>query len=152
MLRVTGDPYWARLLTPLGISYFTFKLIHYVVEVGRGNIKDRSLPNFLCYIFLFPIFTAGPIERFDHFLRNREQALSQEAIVHGLMRIIVGIVKMFFISLMPPLWQQSGCRMSMQHGFPSCWLSRSFFPRRCTHFLSCSIRRAPSHGHSSQLV
>ena len=61
------------VVVPLGISYFTFKLIHYAVEVARGNITDRSLQRFFCYIFLFPIFTAGPIERFDHFLANRDE-------------------------------------------------------------------------------
>ncbi len=54
------------LLIPLGISYFVFKFVHYVIEVARGNIKDRSLVRFFCYIFLFPTFSEGPIERYDH--------------------------------------------------------------------------------------
>ena len=48
-------------VVPLGISYLTFKLIHYAVEVARGKITDRSLQRLFCYIFLYPIFTAGPI-------------------------------------------------------------------------------------------
>ena len=61
-----------EVLVPLGIIYYTFKLVHYLVELGRGNIRDRSFPRFCCYMFLFPIFTAGPIERFDHFLQSRD--------------------------------------------------------------------------------
>ena len=85
-------------LIPLGISYFTFKLIHYAVEVGRGNITDRSLQRFFCYIFLFPIFTAGPIERFDHFLANRTETWHLQSTVDGVTRIVHGLIKMFVIA------------------------------------------------------
>ena len=87
-----------NVVIPMGISYFTFKLIHYAVEVGRGNIKDRSVTAFFCYVFLFPIFTAGPIERFDHFLANREEKWTQESFVEGMMRIIHGLIKKFVIA------------------------------------------------------
>ena len=87
-----------NVVIPIGISYFTFKLIHYAVEVGRGNIKDRSPATFFCYVFLFPIFTAGPIERFDHFLANREPHLTQASLVEGFTRIIHGLIKKFVIA------------------------------------------------------
>jgi alginate O-acetyltransferase complex protein AlgI len=86
------------LLIPLGISYFTFKLIHYAIEVKRGNITDRSFQQFFCYIFLFSIFTAGPIERFDHFLSEQENKWRSDFVVEGLTRIIHGIIKKFFVS------------------------------------------------------
>jgi alginate O-acetyltransferase complex protein AlgI len=86
-----GDPF--DLAVPLGISYYTFKLIHHVVESARGNLVDRSLPRFLAWILLFPTFTAGPIERYDHFLENREDRLTLPAAVEGLTRIVHGLVK-----------------------------------------------------------
>jgi alginate O-acetyltransferase complex protein AlgI len=82
-----------RAVIPLGISYYTFKLIHYAVEVARGNVPDRSLAQFLCYLFLFPIFTAGPIERFDHFLANQEPRWRAGDTLDGLTRIVHGLVK-----------------------------------------------------------
>ncbi|MDM8559130.1 MBOAT family O-acyltransferase [Candidatus Parabeggiatoa sp. HSG14] len=91
-------PIETHLIIPLGISYFTFKLIHYAVEVVRGNITDRSLSQFFTYIFLFPIFTAGPIERFDHFLANQDQKWQLDSMVEGLTRIIHGLIKKFFIA------------------------------------------------------
>lgn len=97
ILAMSSASVTERLLIPLGISYFTFKFIHYAVEVKRGNIKDRSLPQFFCYIFLFPIFTAGPIERFDHFLANQEDKWQLSSTVEGLTRIIYGLIKKFFI-------------------------------------------------------
>ena len=87
-----------QIAAPLGISYFTFKLIHYALEVARGNIKDRSLPRFFCYIFLFPIFTAGPIERFDHFIANTEDSWQRQSAVEGLTRIIHGLIKAFIVA------------------------------------------------------
>lgn len=87
-----------KLLLPLGISYFTFKLIHYALEVTRGNIKDRSPVTFALYLFLFPIFTAGPIERFDHFLKSRDERLTRDAVRDGLTRIVHGLIKKFAIA------------------------------------------------------
>ncbi len=82
-----------KVVIPLGISYFTFKLIHYALEVARGTIRDHSLADFACYIFLLPIFIAGPIERFDHFLANREHNFSHTLLVEGATRIIHGLIK-----------------------------------------------------------
>lgn len=86
------------IAAPLGISYFTFKLIHYAVETARGNISDRSLSRFFCYIFLFPIFTAGPIERFDHFLAHTENHWRCQTMVEGLTRISHGLIKKFVLA------------------------------------------------------
>ena len=82
-----------QLIIPLGISYFTFKFIHYAIEVARGNIRNRSPQQFFSYVFLFPIFTAGPIERFDHFLDNQEDKPRLRSMVVGLTRIVHGLVK-----------------------------------------------------------
>ena len=86
------------LILPLGISYFTFKLVHYAVEVGRGNIRPHPVSEFLLYIFLFPIFSAGPIERFDNFLKNREERITAQGVAEGLTRILHGLIKKFVIA------------------------------------------------------
>lgn len=91
------------IAVPLGISYYTFKLIHYAVETARGNIRDRSLATFFCYVFLFPIFTAGPIERFDHFLSNIAARFDWQDVAEGVTRIAFGLIKIFiFAKLVQP--------------------------------------------------
>lgn len=108
------NPLSERLLIPLGISYFTFKLVHYAIEVGRGNIPEHPLSTFLLYIFLFPIYTAGPIERFDNFLRNRDEHLTREAAAEGLTRIIYGLIKKFAIAeavILPLLGRPSAAEL-----------------------------------------
>ncbi len=97
---LAGDSLALRIALPMGISYYTFKLIHYAVEVGRGNIKQRSLQQFACYMFLFPVFTAGPIERYDHFQNNLESHWSAQMTAEGVMRIMSGLIKQFVIAKM----------------------------------------------------
>jgi len=84
-----------KVAIPLGISYYTFKLIHYAAEVARGTVPARSFQQFFSYIFLFPIFTAGPIQRFDHFLQGQEERWSLDSAVAGLRRIVHGLIKKF---------------------------------------------------------
>ncbi len=82
---------------PIGISFFTFKLIHFCIEAGRKNVKDLTLTTYLAWVFLLPIFTAGPIERHDRFLVSRSPILLRADIVFGLTRIVHGLVKRFVI-------------------------------------------------------
>ena len=52
---------------PLGISFYTFHTISYVVDVYRGDIKaQRSFLNFLMYVSLYSSLVAGPIIRYAH--------------------------------------------------------------------------------------
>lgn len=85
----------AGLAIPLGISYFTFKLIHYSIERRRGALPTHGFVAFLGYLLLFPIFTAGPIERFDHYLAHRSNTWQWRYAVEGLTRLIHGLVKRF---------------------------------------------------------
>lgn len=95
---ISGLPIETEILIPLGVSYFTFKLIHYIIELGRDGFAPHRFDQFLTYVFLFPIFTAGPIERYDHFQSNRESDSLQRDLVEGFTRIIYGLIKKYFIS------------------------------------------------------
>ena len=83
---------------PLGVSYFSFKLLHYAIEARRGNLPGHSTADFAGWLFLAPIFTAGPIERFEHFLKERDIATFRwQFIIEGVMRIAQGLVKKFVL-------------------------------------------------------
>jgi alginate O-acetyltransferase complex protein AlgI len=88
---------FAALLLPLGISYFAFKLIHYAVESGRGTLPAHGPGDFLAFVFLVPIFTAGPIQRFDLFLTQRSEIWEPAHAVEGLTRIAQGLIKKFVL-------------------------------------------------------
>ncbi|OED42184.1 hypothetical protein AB833_07740 [Chromatiales bacterium (ex Bugula neritina AB1)] len=95
---VAGATPDTRTLIPLGVSYFSFKLIHYLIENSRGRFQPHGFFQFWTYIFLFPIYTAGPIERFDNFQRNCLSTDRRTDIIEGLTRIIYGLIKKFVIS------------------------------------------------------
>lgn len=95
---IAGNSLNSNIYLPLGISYFSFKLIHYLIEYGRNNFRAHTLFEFLTYIFLFPVFTAGPIERFDHFQNNNLSKNRKQDLIEGSTRIIYGLIKKFIIS------------------------------------------------------
>ena len=88
------------LMAPLGISFFTFKCISYLVDGYRDgeNVTD-SLPDFALYVCFFPQIAMGPITRFSEFapqLRQRQTSLQNTA--EGLRRFVVGLGKKLVIS------------------------------------------------------
>ena len=58
------------VLLPLGISFFVFEFIHYLVDVYRGSKPLVSLMEFLAFAAFFPSQIAGPIKRFQEFATN----------------------------------------------------------------------------------
>jgi alginate O-acetyltransferase complex protein AlgI len=69
----TGPLPWNHLVVPLGLSYLLFKVISYMMDVRWGLVEPGRFDEVLAYCSLFTIFTAGPIERFEHFLPQLRQ-------------------------------------------------------------------------------
>ena len=63
---------WAPQII-VGISFLSFFLIHYVVDAHRGKIDISDRSALIGRAVFFPLMTAGPIERFQHFVDNRSQ-------------------------------------------------------------------------------
>ncbi len=62
-----------RVILPVGISFYTFKVIGYVVDVHRGQSPPaRSLVDFACYVSFFPQLLSGPIQRYGTVDRKSE--------------------------------------------------------------------------------
>jgi len=89
-----------RYVIPLGISYLGFKLIAFIIDVFRDNIKKFSIEELFAFIFFLPIFPAGPIERYQNFAGKRSQVFSFNTYVQGLKRLALGYFKkVFFVNL-----------------------------------------------------
>ena len=87
-------------IVPLGVSYFSFKLLHYTIEMRRNGFAPHGPGDFASWLFLAPIFTAGPIERFDHYLKERTaEHFKVDFVIEGGMRIAFGLVKKFFLGV-----------------------------------------------------
>jgi alginate O-acetyltransferase complex protein AlgI len=57
-----------RIVLPLGISFLTFRVLTYVIDVYRGTLRPASLLDFSVYVAFFPYLAAGPIARASEFL------------------------------------------------------------------------------------
>lgn len=98
---VGGQGSFLDVAVPLGVSYFSFKLLHYVIEMRRGNFPPHGAGDFAAWLFLAPIFTAGPIERFEHYLAHRrDQRFESRFVVEGSLRIAIGLTKKFFLGVL----------------------------------------------------
>jgi alginate O-acetyltransferase complex protein AlgI len=108
LLATLGIEAATPFAVPLGVSYLSFKLIHYVVERARGVLKAHTLADFTCYMFLFPVFTAGPIQRMDQFLATRAAQWEGQFAIEGLTRIAHGLIKKFVIAglWLAPLYER----------------------------------------------
>ncbi|MBR5808887.1 MAG: MBOAT family protein, partial [Clostridia bacterium] len=73
-----------RLALPIGISFYTFQILSYTVDVYRGNVSVQKNPvNLATYIALFPQLIAGPIVRYsdiEHQLTKREHSFDKAAV------------------------------------------------------------------------
>ena len=85
---------------PLGISFFTFQAMSYLIDVYRGDAEhDRNPINIALYIALFPQLIAGPIIRYhDVYQQLRTRELSVDLAYSGLTRFICGLAKKLLIA------------------------------------------------------
>ncbi len=88
------------ILKPIGISFFTFQGLSYVIDVYRGITNcQKSLFNVALYISLFPQLVAGPIVRYETIadeIDNRESNASDMA--EGIRRFMVGFAKKLILA------------------------------------------------------
>ena len=80
---------------PIGISFYTFQILSYIIDVYRGNVKvQTNLLNFALYVTMFPQLIAGPIVQYadvDEQLASRE--VSRTKFGEGSMYFIRGLAK-----------------------------------------------------------
>lgn len=86
----------APTVIPLGISFFVFEFIHYLVDVYRGHQPTKDPRDFASFAFFWPTMISGPIKRYEQFIPALHIGIKgQSAVdaVHGLMRIAIGFGK-----------------------------------------------------------
>lgn len=83
------------LALPIGISFYTFQLLSYLIDVYRGRSPaQRNLMDFGCYISMFPQLIAGPIIRYsDVAPQLRHRAVCAGDLRQGLWRFLLGLGK-----------------------------------------------------------
>ncbi len=92
---IHGGPAW-RLLLPVGISFYTFQALSYVLDVYRGRTAPEGhFGYYALFISFFPQLVAGPIERSGRLLPQlrRERTLSREQLSAGGWLLLTGYFK-----------------------------------------------------------
>ncbi len=93
---VAGTPFWAIVL-PLGISFFTFTQIGYLVDVKQGVAKTRNLLSYVLFVTFFPHLIAGPIlhnrEMMPQFADPATYRFSSANLAVGLTMFAIGLAK-----------------------------------------------------------
>jgi alginate O-acetyltransferase complex protein AlgI len=110
---------------PLGISFFTFQLVSYAVDVQRGTVKvERDLVRFAAYILMFPHLIAGPIVRYAD-IRDEMHAERRLAghVGLGAQYFIVGLCqKVLVANVVAPLADHGFVLDAAQLTAASAWL------------------------------
>ena len=90
-----------NIILPIGVSFFTFKLISYIIEIHREHIQpSRDLTEFAAYIAFFPTILSGPIDRPDKFLPQMKQVhtLDYSLAADGCRQILWGMFTKMIIA------------------------------------------------------
>ena len=96
-----GTMTWTKVLLPIGISFFTFQSITYVVDTYRGiNAPMRRLTDYMVYIIMFPQLIAGPIVRYTDIADQitAQRRLRWEECLQGFYRFVIGLAKKVLIA------------------------------------------------------
>jgi D-alanyl-lipoteichoic acid acyltransferase DltB (MBOAT superfamily) len=95
-------PAWANAALPLGISFFTFTQIGYLVDLKQGEAKPQSLLNYALFVTFFPHLIAGPIihhrEIMPQFEGLKRYVLRADDFAVGLSWFVLGLAKKTLIA------------------------------------------------------
>ncbi len=89
-----------KIALPIGISFYTFQIVSYVIDVYRGDVAaQRNYINLAAYISMFPQLIAGPIVRYADIaeqLENRTHSTAKTSL--GVRRFIIGLSKKILLA------------------------------------------------------
>lgn len=113
-----------QIRLPIGISFFTFQIMSYVIDVYRGDAKTQhNIIRFGTYVSMYPQLIAGPIVRYvDIEQQLDEQRLSTDRFADGVRLFIVGLSKKLLLAnAMGTLWNQLSAAPEL-NGIAGSWI------------------------------
>ncbi len=100
-LEITVNPWTLKVILPVGISFYTFHGLSYVIDIYKDRIKpERDFVDYACFVSFFPLLVAGPIERATHLLPQikKKRVFDYKVAVDGLRQILWGLFKKIVIA------------------------------------------------------
>lgn len=95
------NPLLINVILPVGISFYTFHGLSYVIDIYKGKIKaERNFIDYSVFVSYFPLLVAGPIERATHLLPQiqTKRTFNYSSAVDGLRQILWGLFKKVVIA------------------------------------------------------
>lgn len=95
------NPWTLKVILPVGISFYTFHGLSYVIDIYKERIKpERDFINYSVFVSFFPLLVAGPIERATHLLPQiqKKRSFDYSKAVDGLKQILWGLFKKVVIA------------------------------------------------------
>ena len=111
LFSIRLHPVTLKVLLPVGISFYTFQTLSYVIDVYRGKVKpEHHFGIYATFVSFFPQLVAGPIERTENLLPqiSREKAFRYDQAAYGLKLMAWGFFKKLAIAdVLGPLADQA---------------------------------------------
>jgi D-alanyl-lipoteichoic acid acyltransferase DltB (MBOAT superfamily) len=95
------NPWTLKVILPVGISFYTFHGLSYVIDIYKGRIKaEKNFIDYSVFVSFFPLLVAGPIERATHLLPQikKKRVFNSDQATDGIYQIIWGLLKKIVIA------------------------------------------------------
>lgn len=120
-----------QVLLPLGLSFFIFRLISYLIDIQRGKLSaEPNLVIFANYVAFFPSLLSGPIDRPGVFLPQlqKARAFDTELATDGMRQILWGMFKKMVIANNLSVFVEGIWSQSAGAGTPAIWVAVLLYP------------------------
>lgn len=99
LLQIPND-YSIKIILPIGISFYTFQAISYVIDVYRGDVEAQPLRNVCLYVGFFPQLLSGPIVKAKDFIPQIKKrfVVNKQEVLLALQIFVNGIIKKYVIA------------------------------------------------------
>lgn len=100
-IGLTVNPWSLKVILPVGISFYTFHGLSYVIDIYKDRIKaEKNFIDYSVFVSFFPLLVAGPIERATHLLPQiqKKRTFDYSKAVDGLRQILWGLFKKVVIA------------------------------------------------------
>lgn len=100
-----------NLVLPIGISFYTFQIVSYLIDVYRGTVKcEKSIINLGTYIFAFPQLIAGPIVKYESISKQlHHRSVNKDYIIDGIEKFVLGLgLKVLLANRIGGIWREAG--------------------------------------------
>jgi alginate O-acetyltransferase complex protein AlgI len=113
-----------EFVLPLGISFYTFQMLSYLVDIFRGRSAERSLWRYALYVSFFPKLVAGPIVRADGLLPQlrRARRFDAERFMAGLDLLALGFFKKIVLADNLATWSDLVFASPSETGSVGVWV------------------------------